>query len=166
MNTEIQDILAPIERYRPAPWDQIPDLGLYMDQVVTFITRVYEPLYGPQIHNYLSPSMINNYVKSKLIPRPTGKKYSRDQIALLMMIVALKQTCSMEDIRTLLTLQEGGSVEQLYDGFCRRFSQVIRSICGSNAPVEPPHTALDLAILASGYSAGCSAALKWPDATM
>ncbi len=160
MSSDIQTTLAPISRYRPVTWEQIPDLGLYMDQVVTFITRVYEPLYGQDIHSYLSPSMINNYVKSRLIPRPTGKKYSREQIALLTMIVALKQTCSMDDIRRLLAFGDVQGVEALYDAFCLRFSQVIQSMCGGKGPVAAPQTALDFAILASGYSAGCAALLK------
>ena len=160
MRVEIQKTLAPIRQYRPVSWEQIPDLGLYMDQVVTFITRVYEPLYGPDIHSYLSPSMINNYVKSRLIPRPTGKKYSREQIALLTMIVALKQTCSMEDIRRLLACREAHGVEALYAAFCLRLSQVIRAMCGDTAPVAAPQSALDFAILASGYSVGCAALLK------
>ena len=160
MKADIQDILAPISRFRPVSWEQIPDLGLYMDQVVTFITRVYEPLYGADIHGYLSPSMINNYVKSRLIPRPTGKKYSREQIALLTMIVVLKQTCSMEDIRKLLTCGAMRSAEGLYDAFCLQFTQVIRAMCGDTSSIVSPQSALDFAILASGYSAGCAALLK------
>ncbi len=160
MSTDIQSILAPIRHYRPTPWDQIPDLGLYMDQVVTFITRVYEPLYGEDIHSYLSPSMINNYVKSKLIPRPTGKKYSREQIALLTMIVALKQTSSMEDIRRMLTPGEGDSVEALYAAFNRRFGHVIQSLCGEAGEIPAPSSALDFAILSCGYAACCAAMLK------
>ena len=159
MNSELTGALSAIGRYRPVEWEQIPDLGLYMDQVVTFITRMYEPLYGEDIHGYLSPSMINNYVKSKLIPRPTGKKYSREQIALLTMIVALKQTSSMEDIRRMLALKESETVERLYASFSQRFTDVIRSMCGEGT-VARPQTALDFAILASGYSAGCAAALK------
>ncbi len=159
MNSEMRDALAAIRRYRPVEWEQIPDLGLYMDQVVTFITRMYEPLYGEDIHGYLSSSMINNYVKSKLIPRPTGKKYSREQIALLCMIVVLKQTSSMEDIRRMLTLKDSETVEGLYGSFSRRFTDVIQSMCGEGS-VAPPRTALDFAILASGYSAGRAAVLK------
>ena len=161
MNRDIPGAIAPILRYRPVPWDQIPDLGLYMDQVVTFITRQYEPLYGEDIHGYLSPSMINNYVKSRLIPRPTGKKYSREQIALLTMIVALKQTCSMEDIRRMLALGEGETAEALYGTFTLRFSHVIQSLCGEAESIGRPETALDFAILGSGYSAGCAAVLKY-----
>lgn len=160
MNAEIRSALSAIQRYRPARWEQIPDLGLYMDQVITFITRMYEPLYGEDIHGYLSPSMINNYVKSRLIPRPTGKKYSREQIALLMMIVALKQTSSMEDIRRMLALQESETVESLYNAFSQRFSDVIQSMCGDGCGIAAPQTPLDFAILACGYSAGCAAALK------
>ena len=162
MNSDIQGALNAIRRYRPVEWEQIPDLGLYMDQVVTFITRMYEPLYGEDIHGYLSSSMINNYVKSKLIPRPKGKKYSREQIALLTMIVALKQTSSMEDIRRMLTLKEGETAEALYAGFTQRFSDAIQSM-GGEAPAggcPAPGTALDFAILACAYSAGCAAALK------
>jgi len=166
MNSEIQGALNAIRRYRPVEWEQIPDLGLYMDQVVTFITRMYEPLYGEDIHGYLSSSMINNYVKSKLIPRPKGKKYSREQIALLTMIVALKQTSSMEDIRRMLALKEGETAEALYAGFTHRFSAAIQSMGGeATASGSPaPGTALDFAILACAYSAGCAAALKCGEA--
>lgn len=160
MNNDLQDALSGIRRYRPAPWDQIPDLGLYMDQVITFITRMYEPLYGEDIHGYLSPSMINNYVKSKLIPRPTGKKYSREQIALLAMIVVLKQVCSMEDIRRMLALRESETVEGLYHSFSGRFSRAIETMCGETASAGTPTSALDFAILSSAWSAGCAAALK------
>ncbi len=166
MSRDIQEALAGIGRFHPVDWEQIPDLGLYMDQVVTFITRMYQPLYGDDIHGYLSPSMINNYVKSKLIPRPAGKKYSREQIALLTMIVALKQTSSMEDIRRLLTLEEGQDVAALYEAFCRRFRQIIQSMLGSADTDGAPRSALDLAIQACACSAGCAAVLKGEKASV
>ena len=62
-----------------------------MDRVITFIGRIYAPIYGDDVRAFLSASMINNYVKARLIPRPAGKKYSREQVALLVMIVPLKQ---------------------------------------------------------------------------
>ena len=46
METNFKNVLEAINRYRPIPWDMIPDIGLYMDQVITLITRMYEPLYG------------------------------------------------------------------------------------------------------------------------
>ena len=142
-------------------WSQIPDLGLYMDQVITFIGRMYRPVYGDDVKSYISAPMINNYVKGKLIPRPVGKKYCREQIALLVMIVALKQVCSMDEIRRMLTPLEGESIEALYTAFCARFTSVINGVLsaayGGNAPMD---CALEMAILSSGYHAGCVAALS------
>ena len=159
-----QDILSQLEslnQYKPVPWDMIPDLGLYMDQVITFITRMYEPLYGDAAVGYLSSSMINNYVKNKLIPRPEGKKYNREQIALLCMIVALKQVSSMENIRAMITPREDMTIEQLYTSFCARQQSVIASLFHSKENQDsdlPP--AVNFAIVASGYRAGFEAMLK------
>lgn len=161
MESNLKNILETINQYKPVPWNMIPDLGLYMDQVITFITRMYEPLYGDATVGYLSAPMINNYVKSKLIPRPVGKKYNREQIALLAMIVALKQVSSMEDIRTMLTPADGMTIEQLYTLFCARQQAVIAELLESEANLNcdlPP--AMNFAIVSSGYRAGCEAMLK------
>lgn len=154
------EMLAGIRQYTPLRWELIPDLGLYMDQVITIISQIYAPIYGEDPTKYLSASMINNYVKSKLIPRPTGKKYNREQVALLMMIIALKQVASMEDIRKMLTLKEGQSVEQLYNAFCSRFHQVIMNLHSLRESDAQIPASLDYAILASGFRAGCMAMLK------
>ena len=161
MSIDIQKALSGVRQFTLVPWTLIPDLGLYMDQVITFITRAYEPLYGEEARLYLSSSMINNYVKNRLIPRPTGKKYSRDQIALLIMIVVLKQVCSMNDIHRMLTLGEDETVEALYTSFCERFDRVMALIqapgTGSFGPIT---SALDLAILSAGFNVGCASVLK------
>ena len=162
MESAMKAVLEGINRYQPVPWHLIPDLGLYMDQVITFITRMYEPLYGDASANYISASMINNYVKAKLIPRPEGKKYNREQIALLTMIVALKQVTSMEDIRIMLTLKNGMTVEQLYRLFCERQQAVITALTASvdeNTECDLP-PAMNYAIVASGYRIACEAMLK------
>ena len=158
MFSDYSSVIQQVQSFSPIEWAQIPDLGLYMDQVITIISRMYQPLFGEDMQRCLSASMINNYVKGKLIPRPTGKKYSREQIALLIMIVALKQVCSMEDIRRMLTLREGDTVEALYGSFCRRFSHVVREL--PDDPTDSQSAALDFAIQASAYAAGSAAVLK------
>lgn len=157
MENGIEYVYSEIRRYKPVPWEQIPDLGLYMDQVITFITRVYEPLYGETTKSYLSAPMINNYVKNKLIPRPAGKKYSRLQIAMLIMIVALKRVCMMEDIREMLRVEGDEEVRRLYELFCARQSQSIREMLAMRSDLSP---AMDCAIFASAYRAGCECLLQ------
>ena len=158
METENLNALA---GYTPIPWSAIPDLGLYMDQVITLITRMYEPLYGDATCGYLSASMINNYVKAKLIPRPTGKKYGREQIAMLAMIVSLKQVTTMEDIRAMLTLSDGQTMEELYTTFCAQQQAVIAQIASAGAHSgDALPSAMHYAILSSAYRAGCEALLR------
>lgn len=157
MDRDFERVYGEIARYKPVPWEQIPDLGLYMDQVITFITRVYEPLYGDTTKSYLSAPMINNYVKNKLIPRPTGKKYSRLQIAMLIMIVALKRVCMMEDIREMLRTDGEEEVQQLYEMFCVRQARSIQEMLAMRSELSP---AMDCAIFASAYRAGCECLLQ------
>jgi hypothetical protein len=64
----------------------------------------------------------------------------------------------MEDIRAMLTLREDDTVEALYSAFCGRFSRVVRELPDSHP--DGVSAALDFAIQASGYAAGCAAALK------
>ena len=156
MDNERSRVLSEIARYQPVPWESIPDLGLYMDQVITFITRAYEPLYGESTKSYLSAPMINNYVKNKLIPRPSGKKYSRTQIAMLIMIVSLKRVCMMEDIRAMISVTNEEDVQSLYAQFCARQQEAITQMNTSTSEISP---AMDCAIFASAYRAGCEALL-------
>lgn len=158
MQKDTEYVFREIARFSTVPWDQIPDLGLYMDQVITFITRLYEPLYGETTKGYLSAPMINNYVKNKLIPRPTGKKYSRLQIAMLIMIVALKRVCTMEDIRTMLAVEDENDVRPLYELFCQRQTESINTMLNVSSEMPP---AMDCAIFSSAYRAGCECLLQY-----
>jgi len=157
MAAEMERVYGEIGRFTPIPWETIPDLGLYMDQVITFITRAYEPLYGESTKGYLSAPMINNYVKNKLIPRPTGKKYSRLQIAMLIMIVSLKRVCTMEDIRAMLNAKEEDEVRNLYALFCERQAKSIHEMLEMRSTLPP---AMDCAIFSSAYRAGCECLLR------
>lgn len=157
MENTANRVYSEISRYQPVGWEDIPDLGLYMDQVITFITRVYEPLYGDSTKSYLSAPMINNYVKNKLIPRPSGKKYSRLQIAMLIMIVSLKRVCTMEDIRAMLNAKEEDDVRSLYALFCERQAKSIRDMLDTHSSLSP---AMDCAIFSSAYRAGCECLLR------
>lgn len=114
-------------------WEEISDLGLYMDQVITLIERQFRPIYADD-RKIITPAMINNYVKSGLIKRPEKKKYGREQLAQLIMLCALKQTVSLEDMRKLLQGDEGDA-EMLYRNFraeieasTQRFSDALRGI--------------------------------------
>ena len=80
-------------------WHELPDFGLYLDQVISLTTQAYaaDPAVAP-----LTAVMINSYVKSGLVDRPDKKKYSRAAMAQLLMVSFLKQTSSMDSLRSIL----------------------------------------------------------------
>ena len=95
-------------------WEVLPDIGLYMDQVVTLMDRTFSPALPK---GEMTKSMVNNYVKVGMIPRPTGKKYDRDHLAMLIMIGVLKQALSRESISRLLEVVCRDGVTEGYDRF-------------------------------------------------
>jgi len=67
----------------------------------------------------LTSSMINNYVKDGVMPRPEHKKYNRDHLTVLSIICMLKSEFALPEIRELVNaLGESLSTEELYDAFC------------------------------------------------
>lgn len=73
-----------LEHTLPA-WDELPDFELYMDQVLSLTGRYLEGMPNSE-DSKLTASMINNYVKVKIIPAPQGKRYSRRHVAYLLLL--------------------------------------------------------------------------------
>ena len=111
-------------------WEQIPDLGLYMDQVMTFTQRQLTPLFE-DAQRVFTPPMVNNYVKTGLISRPVDKKYGREPLAQLLMVCVLKQSASAEEMKRLLALPESSDVRALYEAFCKTQNEIFLEL--SNA---------------------------------
>ena len=106
----LKEAAALIGNHDLARWEDLPDLGLYMDQVTGFLNKQLDPFSSEGGEGPLTASMINNYVKSGHISRPHKKKYSREQIAALYMLCSLKKDLSINDAAALiyfLTEQNG-----------------------------------------------------------
>lgn len=122
-----REFTARLQAFQPAAWEQIPDLGLYMDQVITFIQRSCRELFmdGDRI---FTPSMVNNYVKIGLVDRPVAKKYGREQLAQLLMICILKQSISAENMKTLVQPPDGTPMQAHYESFCQTEQAVFAAL--------------------------------------
>ncbi|ABK62080.1 MULTISPECIES: DUF1836 domain-containing protein [Clostridium] len=79
----------------------IPDLDLYMDQVITLFDDKLSNLKRNEDDKILTKTMINNYTKAKILIPPVKKKYSKNHIILLILIYYLKQNLSINDISLL-----------------------------------------------------------------
>ena len=95
-NTDIKSLFT---KKRPEHWNMIPDLDLYMDQIIEYMKRQHP---GFDVNEKLTSSMVNNYTKQGLMPRSNGKKYGREHIAWLTAICLIKQIVSVNDTKVLL----------------------------------------------------------------
>ena len=96
---ELKLLKQRLETERPVEWEDFPDINLYKDQVVAYLKRQLIDMEGD---GQLTPAMMSNYVKDKLLPKADGKKYNREHLALLTEICLLKQVLPVRDIGPLL----------------------------------------------------------------
>ena len=99
---EITELIERLSSERPVGWDELPDIELYRDQVLSYMKRQHS--LQPD-DAQLTGAMINNYIKSGLLPRANGKKYTRDHLVYLTAICSLKQVLSVNETDELLKLQ-------------------------------------------------------------
>ncbi len=108
-------------------YNDIPNVGLYLEQVVKYISEYLEPLGSFSI----TGSMVSNYVKKGLIGNPVKKQYDREQIAYLFFIAVAKNVLSMEDIRLLFEAQKKiYEPKKAYDYFCCELENVLGFVFG------------------------------------
>lgn len=114
--------------YDPISWERLPELELYMDQVITLMNKELEP-FAVSGERLLTPSMINNYVKDGVLPRPNQKKYSKEHLSRLLMICLLKSVLSLPQINdTLRGLTATQPIDMLYQDFADAQSIALREV--------------------------------------
>ena len=120
--------------FRLPRYHEIPDVGLYLEQVTKYISEVLAPLTDAAV----TASMISNYVKRGLISNPVKKQYSREQIAYLIYIAVVKNVLSMDEIRITVGVQQRSYAPQIaYDYFCAELENMLDYIFGRK---ENPET--------------------------
>lgn len=105
-------------------YDQIPNVGLYLEQVTKFLNEYLEPMGCAP----LTGSMISNYVKKGLVKNPVKKQYDREHIAVLLMIAVVKTVLSLEEVQQLLDAQKELPAQQAYEAFCKTFPAAMETV--------------------------------------
>lgn len=114
-----------IKDFRLPRYNEIPDVGLYLDQSAKYIMGYLDVLEDISLTN----SMISNYVKKKLIPNPVKKQYDRQKLALLIFIAIAKSVISLDNINRMINFQKSAYDSQVaYDYFCDEFEQALKVV--------------------------------------
>ena len=78
MHEQSKRILAQrIRRFSMPRYQQIPDVGLYLEQTTQYIQQILEPLGLDEV----TGSMISNYVKKGLVENPVKKLSLSDRLS-------------------------------------------------------------------------------------
>ena len=94
--------LEELDDFEFPDYEKFPDIELYMDQVITFLQRELRVLQTSSLDNVITSSMVNNYVKGKVVSAPIAKKYNREHLALINETCSLKQVLSIAEIKQIL----------------------------------------------------------------
>lgn len=114
--------LEDIGSYRCPRWETLPDIELYMDQVMSVLDKHLSLFIGDDPQRAVTPTMINNYVKQKLVRPPKNKKYDKGHIVNFYIITLLKQIMSLGQIRNGIEFVLGSySPREGYERFCEIF---------------------------------------------
>ena len=55
-------------------WKELPEIDLYMDQVVSILEKYLSVFMEYEGEKIITPTMINNYVKQKVVDPPIKKR--------------------------------------------------------------------------------------------
>ncbi|NCE64737.1 DUF1836 domain-containing protein [Pseudoflavonifractor sp. 524-17] len=144
-----EELKQRLTHQRPAEWEAFPDIGLYMDQLVSYLPRQLIH-YGEE--PVLTSAMVNNYIKDGLLPRAEGKRYAQGHLAYLTAICMLKQVLSVKETNRLIAMgnQRKGSTQELYAYFCAQLdgalSETAQRLPEECAVEDLPRLALNLAL--------------------
>ena len=108
---------------------ELPNVHLYKDQVISDIENVTNQLNIYSDEKLLTPTMINNYVKQRVVSPPKDKKYNEKHLAYLIVVCVLKQVFTLQEICELINIQiEHCDIEVAYDYFCTEFEAALESV--------------------------------------
>jgi DNA-binding transcriptional MerR regulator len=118
-------------------WEQLPDIELYLDQVVNYLQTRLEAFHLEKSEKLITKMMVNNYVKQGALPPPIKKKYDRSHLAYLFVICVLKQVYSINDIKVMMRLGLGvAPIELSYNEFCSVLEESIECIFSNKIYID------------------------------
>lgn len=134
----LQQWTQQVRHYHIPRYEELPSIELYMDQVVAVIDDYLRIFLRDAKDRRLTPAMINNYVKLRILPPPVKKRYNRTHLCHLIIICLLKQVLAISEIRDLIASQlEVHDMQTVYDDFCSMQEQsLVITLDNMDLPVD------------------------------
>ncbi|MBR5874017.1 MAG: DUF1836 domain-containing protein [Oscillospiraceae bacterium] len=122
---ENEKILA----FKMPRYNELPSIELYIDQVLSYIDSIFDPLEMQDIEKTLTASMVNNYVKQGAVPPTVKKRYSREHIAYLIIVRLAKQIFTIDEIIRMIQIQKSVyDIEIAYNYICEELEKILVAV--------------------------------------
>ena len=139
------NILTGLKELKLPRYKDLPDFGIYSEQLVEIVNKALEAMFDKD--NKLTKSMVNNYVKHKIMPSPIKKRYFRNHIVYCIVITVFKNNLSMTEIDGgILHELKKSSIEESYNYFCDKIESVMRLIIDILGKQDDPDTKMTATI--------------------
>ncbi len=102
INSILNNWLNELASFSYKDYQDLPDIDLYMDQVVTFLEKQLAIFQTSSLDKQITSSMINNYVKGGVVSAPISKKYNREHLALIEEVCTLKQVLTIAEVKQII----------------------------------------------------------------
>ena len=125
--------------------DEMPRIELYLDQVLSIVCNElsFMALPGEEL---LTGSMVNNYVKKRVVPPPVRRRYTRRHVATLIFVCAFKRVFSISEVHDAYEacVREGVDVASTYDELVGALERTLATRFGGEGPdcMAAPQVAL------------------------
>ena len=158
---ELKQLKDRLEQERPVAWTDLPDIALYMDQVISYMPR---QLINFKEEEQLTSAMVNNYIKDGLVPRADGKRYGPVHLGYLTAVCAMKKVLSVKDMRAMLdSVPDHKEPEAIYNYFNRALdaalSEAAANLNADTPEEELPQLALSLGLRSYANQLACARVL-------
>lgn len=139
------NILTGLKELKFPRYKDLPDFGIYSEQLVEIVNKALEAMFDKD--NKLTKSMVNNYVKHKIMPSPIKKRYFRNHIVYCIVITVFKNNLSIAEIDGgILHELKKSSIEESYNYFCDKIESVMRLIIDILDKQDDPDTKMTATI--------------------
>ncbi|WP_024614089.1 DUF1836 domain-containing protein [Clostridium sp. Ade.TY] len=133
-NKELNELIDELHLENNIKLDEIPEIDLYMDQVIQLFEGKYNEAKRNEEDKVLTKTMINNYAKGKLLMPIKNKKYSKEHLILMSLIYNLKGALSLSDIKSSVNNivenfdnEEKCHLREIYRNYLNQYNNDIES---------------------------------------
>ncbi len=148
-----------IYNFRCPRWSELPNQPILSSAVVSYICETLAPIMNGEVA--ITKTMIQNYSKWGYLPKCNGRKYNREQIALLIVISVYKNIIDIKDIKDGVDLQlKIMTIEEAYACFAEAleialnhtFYPVVKQASKIDYNVAAPADQLAITLLANAFA--------------